>query len=181
MNAFETLGLPVKLTLRADEIDSAWREAGARLHPDAGGDESLFANLRTARDTLASPGTRLEHWLEIHGHNPEPRGTIAPEIMDLFDPVARATRQAEAIARRRAAASTALGLAVLEADTLRAREAVEAMIATIDDAIEIQGAAFAAWERAPDTLDPAAASVARGLRFLEKWRRGLMAAYSSLA
>jgi curved DNA-binding protein CbpA len=182
MNAFGILGLPEKLTLSAREIDTAWRETGARIHPDAGGGEAAFAELRAARDTLASPANRLAHWLGLHGHSAAPRGTIAPEIMDLFGPVAEATRQAEEFARRRAAATTALGLAVLEAGTLRIRESVESTIASLDDAIAITCADFEGWQQAPESVDAAKASaVVRGLRFLEKWKRNLMSAYSGLA
>lgn len=182
MNAYATLGLPVRLALHPEEIDAAFREAGKSRHPDAGGDQAAFGELRAARETLASPAARLAHWLEIHGHTPDPRGVIGAEIMDRFGEVGEATQRAEGIARRRRAATTALGLAMLEAETLRARESVEMMIASVESAVESQTRDFATWEADPQTVDPeAAAAVMRGLRFLEKWKRGLMAAYAGLA
>lgn len=180
MNAFDALDLPRRLALAADAVDAAFREAGKTHHPDAGGDEHHFARLREARSTLTSPAARLAHWLEIQGHQPDPRGTIAPEIMDLFSAVGDAVQAAGAITRRRAAATTALGLALLEGETLASRDHLETMITTIDAAIASQCAPFPQWDVSPP--DPAAAAATlRNLRFLEKWKTTLMAAYSGLA
>lgn len=180
MNAFETIGLPQRLTITQEEIENAWRAAGKSHHPDAGGEEQAFATLREARATLTSPASRLAHWLEIHGQNPDPRGIIAAEIMDLFTPVGEVVQQADALARRRAAATTALGQAMLEGETLRIRENVEAMISRIDAAITAQCARFPQWESGEIALESQAATL-RNLRFLEKWKRALMAAYAGLA
>lgn len=180
MNAFDALGLPPRLTLTAEEIENAWREAGKTLHPDAGGDEQAFATLREARAMLASPASRLAHWLELHGQKPDPRGAIAAEIMDLFAPVGDVIQQADALARRRAAAATALGMAMLEGETLRIRDGVEAMIVRIDAAIDAQCLPFPRWESDGIALESQAATL-RNLRFLEKWKRALMAGYAGLA
>jgi len=180
MNAFEALGLPQRLTLTSEEIDVAFREAGKAHHPDAGGDEATFAQLRQARATLTSPASRLAHWLELHGEQSDPRGTIDPAIMDLFGAVGEAVQQADAIARRRSATTTALGMALLEGETLRARENIESMITKVDAAIAAQCASFTSWEtRTPDSGQSAA--TLRNLRFLEKWKNSLMAAYANLA
>ena len=196
MNAFDALGLPQRLTLTQEEIETAWRAAGKAHHPDAGGDEQKFSVIREAKATLASPASRLAHWLEIHGENPDPRGTIDAEIMDLFAPVGEVVQQADALARRRATATTALGQAMLEGETLRTRENVEAMITRIDAAISTQCVPFSQWESnesAPAVKEkspPAAkekspptaqAAALRNLRFLGKWKRALMAAYAGLA
>jgi len=180
MNAFVALGLPQQLTLTPEQIDNAWRAASKTHHPDSGGDEQAFSTLREARTILASPASRLAHWLELQGHPPDPRGTIDAEIMDLFATVGEVVQQADSLARRRSTAATALGLAMLEGETLRTREKVESMLARIDKAITAQCAPFAQWESTlPATDGPA--TVARGLRFLEKWKSSLMAAYAGLA
>ncbi|MFU8892951.1 MAG: hypothetical protein ACNA8L_04920 [Luteolibacter sp.] len=180
MNAFDVLGLPQRLTLTSTEIDTAFRESGKTQHPDAGGDEQTFTRLREARTTLASPASRLAHWLEIQGEIPNPRGTIAPEIMDLFAPVGQAVQEADTLARRRDATTTSLGLALLKSETLRIRELLESMIARIDATIVSQCAPFASWEAQPPHPDLPTATI-RNLRFLEKWKASLMAAYATLA
>lgn len=180
MNAFEALGLPQRLTITPEELDNAWRAAGKDHHPDAGGDERKFTALREAKATLASPASRLAHWLDLHGQTPDPRGTIDAGIMDLFAPVGHVVQQADALARRRAAATTALGQAMLEGETLRMRDDVEAMVTRIDHAITTQCAPFPLWESGESAPDVQAAAL-RNLRFLEKWKRALMAAYAGLA
>lgn len=182
MDAFAKIGLPRRLALDDEEIAAAWREAGKPAHPDAGGDEGSFAALRDARATLADPAARLAHWLDLRGVAVEARGSVGPEVMDLFESVAAVTSSAEGLARRRATTSTALGMAVLEAVTLAAREQVEGMIAAVDRAIAAQTRRFAEWDAAPELADPAACALTlRNLRFLQKWRRSLMAAYAGLA
>jgi len=180
MNAFDALGLPQRLTLTSGEIDHAFREAGKTHHPDTGGEEATFAQLRQARAMLLSPATRLAHWLEIHGETPEPRGTIDENIMDLFAPVGETLQLAGALARRRSSATTALGLALLENETLRIREHLESMIERVESAIESQCVPFSTWENQTPATDLTAATL-RNLRFLEKWKTSLMAAYASLA
>lgn len=180
MNAFDALGLPLRLTLTSDEIDAAFREAGKAHHPDAGGDETTFATLRQARATLASPASRLAHWLDIHGQKSDPRGAIDAAIMDLFASVGEVVQQADSLSRRRSAATTALGKALLEGETLRIREATETMIARVDAAITAQCESFALWEAQLPDAGKSAATL-RNLRFLEKWKNALMAAYSGLA
>lgn len=180
MNAYDVLGLPQRLTLTAAEIDTLFREVGKTQHPDAGGDEQRFALLRQARVTLTSPASRLAQWLELQGQTPEPRGTIDPAVMDLFTTVGEAVQEADALARRRLAATTALGLALLESETLRNRERIETMIAKVDAAIASQCSPFASWESNPPDSEQAATTL-RSLRFLEKWKTSLMAAYAGLA
>ena len=182
MNPFAALAIEPKLDATPEDIEHAWREISKYQHPDAGGDERAFAAAREARTALAAASSRLAAWLELHGHLVNPRGDIAAEIMDLFTPVGSVIQRTTAIARRRATATTALGLAMLENDTLLARADLEKRIASIDAAIARQCAHFPAWQASPASIDPAgAATTVRNLRFLEKWKRDLMAAYASLA
>ena len=182
MNAFDALGIPPTLVLTDTGIEAAWREAGKKHHPDAGGAEADFRAAGEARNILASPSSRLAHWLELHGHAPDPRGAVAGEVMDLFSAVGDVVRRAAGLARRREAATTALGLAVLESETLHLRADIESAIRRVDAAITARCRPFSQWQDDPSQAvrDQADATV-RNLRFLEKWRRDLMAAYASLA
>ncbi|HSP41866.1 MAG TPA: hypothetical protein VLO11_03245, partial [Luteolibacter sp.] len=101
MNAFDTLGLEPRLIIQAGELGDAFREAGKSVHPDAGGDEEEFARLREAHSILASPSRRLRHWLEARGIVVETRGTVAPQVMDLFSTVGEVSQRAESLVRRR--------------------------------------------------------------------------------
>lgn len=181
MNAYAILGIPERLVLSEDEIRSAFREAGKRVHPDAGGGEGEFAVLKEAQSLLSSPSKRLRHWLELRGSDIETRGAIGGELMELFSEVGAVNQRADALARKREAAQSALAKALLEAETQVCREEVETMIGKVDQAIDGECGEFPKWEMAysPESRELMQLAV-RNLTFLEKWRAGLRAGYSRL-
>src|SRR5688500_14192139 len=101
MDAFELLGLPRRLEISENELRAAFREAGKRVHPDAGGSEAEVAKLQEAFLTLASPSRRLKHWLALTGQAGDDRGAIAPELMELFGKVGDVLQRADALVRKR--------------------------------------------------------------------------------
>lgn len=179
-NAFEILGIEPRLVMDAETLRDAFREAGRTAHPDAGGGEEAFAALNAAFEILTSPSRRLRHWLELRGLTVETRGTVSPEIMDLFTQVGGTSQRAEALVRRRDEAKSALGRALLERETQACREDVERAIALLETSIRRECAVFPDFENAA-TPDLAAASASvRNLAFLEKWRTGLRGMFSRL-
>jgi curved DNA-binding protein CbpA len=179
-NAFKILGIETQLVIGAETLRDAFREAGRSAHPDAGGDEASFAALNTAFEILSSPSRRLRHWLELRGLTAETRGTVAPEIMDLFSQVGEVSQRAEALVRRRDEAKSSLGRALLERETQACREDIERMIALVETAIENECGVFPIYQNAA-APDLAAVSVsARNLAFLEKWRAGLRSMFARL-
>jgi curved DNA-binding protein CbpA len=181
MNAFAILGLPEQLVFSEEEIRAAFREAGKRLHPDAGGAEGEFAALKEAQAILTSPSKRLRHWLELRGVEIETRGVIGGELMGLFGEIGGVTQRAETLIRKRESAQSALAKALLEGETQVCREEVETAIRQVDGAINEACADFPVWEqREPANSKPQMEQVVRNLAFLEKWRAGLRACYSRL-
>lgn len=180
MNAFETLGIPIRLVIDAGEAGNAFREAGKSAHPDAGGGEEEFAMLRAAFEVLTSPSRRLKHWLELRGTPAETRGAVDPCLMDLFAEVGAVIQRAEGLIRKRDATKSALGLALLEGETHICREAVENALGLVEAGIIRECSVFPEMEES-DAVNPEAASMtARNLAFLEKWRAGLRALFSRL-
>jgi hypothetical protein len=180
MNAFEILGIEPRLVIDEETLRDAFREAGRSAHPDAGGDEQSFASLKSAFEILSSPSRRLRRWLELRGLTVETRGPVAAEIMDLFSQVGETTQRAEALARRRDEAKSALGRAMLEQETQSCREDVERCIAMLEAAIGRECSVFPDYENsAAIDLSAASASV-RNLAFLEKWRSGLRGVFARL-
>jgi curved DNA-binding protein CbpA len=174
-NAFGILGLPEDLTVSDETLRAAFRETGRTAHPDAGGGADSFSLTRKALETLSSPARRLAHWMELRSLPLELRGSLDAALMDLFSIVGEVSRNATGVARKRAAAKSALGLALLESETQRAVEALETAIARIDAAIIAETDRFPIHQNAPDPKTLAQA--VRNLTFLEKWRaslRGLM-------
>lgn len=179
-DAFQILGMEPKLVLSDDALREAFREAGKRAHPDAGGEEGEFAALREAFAVVASPSRRLRHWLELRGTPGEVRGSIDNSLMDLFAEVGAVTQLAESVIRKRDDAKSALVRALLEGETQVCREAVERAISQVETTIIRECAMFTELENsaAPDV--EAAARTARNLAFLEKWRAGLRACFGRL-
>lgn len=178
IDAFQILGLKPGLVISDETLRDAYREAGKRLHPDAGGGEGEFAGLREAFAILSSPSRRLRHWLELRGTPGELRGTIDPEMMDLFSEVGTVTQEAETVIRKREEAKSALVRAMLEAETQLCREAVERAITKVESGIVRECSQFPELEKMPDS--EVASRVARNLAFLEKWLAGLRGSFSRL-
>jgi len=186
MKAFERLGVERKLGISEEELREVFREAGKRVHPDAGGSDEEFGEVQRAFGLLLSPSKRLRHWLELQGVEVAGRGSVSASVSDLFGPVGEVVQKAGEVERKKAAASSALAMAMLEDELQRTREAVEQAIGQVEAAIgqecgnfpEIQAAAG---HRGPaEALDKAGRTV-RTLAFLEKWRTELRGCYANLA
>ena len=179
MDAFELLGLPRRLEFSENELRAAFREAGKRVHPDAGGSEVEFAKLQEAFLTLASPSRRLKHWLALAGKSGDDRGAIAPGLMELFGKVGDILQRADALVRKRDEAKSALARALLEGETHVCREAVEGMIDAVESAIAVESSVFPRIE-AGETTPEQAGQIVRNLAFLEKWRANLRERFARL-
>ena len=180
IDAFQILGIQPALVLSDDTLRDAYREAGKKVHPDAGGGEGEFAALREAFAIISSPSRRLRHWLDLRGTPGDVRGTIEPSLMDLFTEVGAVTQQAESLIRKRDDAKSALVRAMLEGETQIRREAVERAISQVETRITDECAMFYEFEKSSNLDLEAAAKTARNLAFLEKWRAGLRACFSKL-
>lgn len=174
-NAFATLSIAPRLILSEEELRDAFREAGKTAHPDAGGHTDAFEKLRMAFETLSSPAQRLLHWLDVRGITVDTRGTIDTRLMDLFDTVGTVSHRAGDLARKRSAARSALGLALLENETQSCLEAVESAISLVDQAIENETLPFEDMQSGRITDPETLSRCARNLLFLEKWRKSLRA------
>ena len=179
-DAFQILGLEPALVLADDTLREAFREAGSRVHPDAGGGEGEFAALREAFAVVSSPSRRLRHWLELRGTPGEIRGSIEPSLMDLFTEIGAVTQQAETLIRKRDEAKSALVRAMLEGETQSCRETVERSISQVEMRIAHECAIFPELENSPHPDVETASQSARNLAFLEKWRASLRACFSRL-
>lgn len=176
MNAFGVLGVAEKLEISEEDLRQAFRERGAELHPDAGGSEEAFAELKEALGILSSPSKRLRHWLERRGVEMNLRGTIGKELMDLFGTIGELTREAEGVIRKREEAKSGLAKALLEPAIQRCREGVEELMPVVEAALVSEMSGFSRME---SSVDEAMAAV-RNLAFLEKWKAGLKMLYSRL-
>ncbi|NJM37500.1 MAG: hypothetical protein HC845_06335 [Akkermansiaceae bacterium] len=180
MNAFEMLGITPRLVLAEDELREAFRAVGKSAHPDAGGDDGKFSSVREAFAMVSSPSRRLSHWLELRGLKVEIRGSIQPDLMNLFSEVGAVTQQAESLIRRRDEAKSVLVRAMLENEAQLCRESIEKAIFSVDAAIQKECSVFPALENAINLDLSAASMTGRSLAFLEKWHASLRAIFSRL-
>jgi len=180
IDAFKALGLSPRLDLADDSLRQAFRAASKHLHPDAGGGEAEFSALNEAFVLLSSPSRRLRHWLELQGLSADPRGSIEPALMELFSEVGAATQKAEATIRRRDAAMSALGRAMLEQEIQSSRDAIEAVNIKVEQWISRQCEHFSEFEKTTSHELAHVSQIIRNLVFLEKWRTSLRGIFSSL-
>ncbi|MES2475827.1 MAG: hypothetical protein V4640_08605 [Verrucomicrobiota bacterium] len=180
INAYELLSLPPALVLPEETLRDAWRVAGKITHPDAGGTEDGFAELRAAFALLSSPSKRLLHWLELRGTPGEVRGRVDADLMDLFSEIGAVSNRAEELIRKRDAAKSVLVRAMLEGETQLCREEVERAIAGVDVRMARETGVFPIYEAAAELEIEDASRTARNLAFLEKWRAGLRGIYARL-
>lgn len=176
MDAFERLGLKQRLAISEEELREAFRAAGKRDHPDAGGTGEDFTQLQEAYARLSSPAKRLKAWLECRGLQGEERGSISPDLLDLFSKVGTALQQADDVTRRRGASLSALAKAMLEPQVQAAREELEAALEHVSVAVGAREAGFAEIEAGGG--EPSV--MARDLAFLEKWQAELKARFAGL-
>lgn len=176
MNAFEKLGLEVRLEISAAEIREAFRARAADSHPDGGGDEAEFTALREAQEVLESPTKRLREWLRLKGIEADRRGTIAGQLVDFFQKVAETGVQAEAAIKSAAEAQSALAKGIAEVRLMGEREKVKALLSEIEAEISVRVMLFSEIERGKSD----AATAMRDLVFLEKWRGAMRSLYGRL-
>jgi curved DNA-binding protein CbpA len=176
MSAFERLGMRVGLVISEEEIRDAFRTKAAEVHPDSGGNEEEFAALQVAQEVMLSPARRLREWLSANGIAADERGTIAGEMVDLFQKVAETGAKAEAAIKAGEKAQSALAKGMAEVRLMGEREGVKDLLARIESEIRVRAQVFSEIEEARRD----AAIVMRDLVFLEKWRGAMKSLYGRL-
>lgn len=176
MNPFATLGLEPRLEISEEQLREAFREAGKRDHPDAGGTGEEFSKLQESFSLLSSPSRRLRAWLEAQDRHGEERGAISGELVDLFGKVGAALQQSDTVIKRRESARSTLAKAMLEPAGQAALEALEAVLDEVSGLIRGLEEEFPLIEAGGG--DPW--RTARDLGFLERWRSELKNRFAGL-
>lgn len=176
MDAFEELGLERRLVLDESRLDEAFSAAGKQAHPDAGGTQEAFERVGKAKAMLASPVSRLRHWLELEAIEGDLRGVVSAGMMDVFAELGELLQRVDGLLREREKASSALAKAMLEGRTQAAREELEAMQEKLEAMTAERLAGFGEVERG----ERDGWELARELGFLGKWRAGVRERYAGL-
>jgi len=191
MNAFARLGLPRKAALSAEEIRSAFQQAGAALHPDAATDgadrlqrTAAFTALNDAHSILLSLPRRLRHLLELEYSDLAVQKTgavLGDRMMALFSITGSAVQRATAVQTKKQSAGSALAKAMLASEEMQAQESLEAATQEIEAARSTLEAELASLDDARAAGIPtgqALQSCAARAGFLEKWHAQLRAAFA---
>lgn len=174
MDAFSVLGLPRKLALEPKLVEEATRERAKSAHPDAGGDEELFAEIRRAGDHLKSPASRLKVALELVGADPSGRGSVPGGVMDFFSPVAEALEEVGAFIAERGKAVSGLGKAVLDMRIPELKGRMEVLMEGLAELETEEVGKFAGFdERGWENCLGEIGEASRALTFLGKWQAQL--------
>jgi hypothetical protein len=181
MNAFERLGLPLKLALDQALLSERVTAESRLHHPDAGGDESVFREIRKAGEVLSVPALRIREALVVAGGDPSERGEVPSEVMDLFASVAGVLEEVSGFVSKRAKALSGLGRAVLDAGLPVVKGRLEQVTAEVAGREAELISRFAridewGWENCLAEMG----EVSRGLAFLRKWLGQLREAHGRL-
>ena len=167
IDAFAEFGLPRRVDPGDEVIEDAWRELSRRWHPDSpNGDPARSAAVNRAHEILAQPGSRLRHWLELNGRSARD-AAMSNDTMTLFSKVGTALQAADEVLKKQAAATTAMGKAVLAASEWQVQADLQFLLGEITDAVAAEIAHFPAIDDGDFSL---AVSTAAALGFLEKWQ-----------
>ncbi len=129
---FALLGETARPWLDAEELKGKYHVLTAIHHPDVAGGGGDFAEINRAYQTLADPAARLRHLLELSGAIPQAKA-VPEEIAELFAPVAEARQAADGFLKKHAAAASPLAKALLSTEQYRVQEAVEELIARLQE------------------------------------------------
>lgn len=180
VDAFEQLGMKPRLVVSENELREFFRAAGKLVHPDAGGNDGEFSRLNEAFAAISSPAGRLRCWMENRGHEVDIRGSIESSLMDLFAEIGAITQSSELLLRKRDEATVALVRALLEGQTLKCREVIEALISKVNKRISDECRSFPLLENSKSFDAEKTSMIVRNLVFLEKWESSLRVSYSRL-
>ena len=180
-SAFERLRLPRQLSIDEALLDDRVRLGSREAHPDFGGEQVAFEQVREDGEQLKSPLSRLRLAIELEGGQIDSRGRVEEEIMDLFSPVADLVQQVEEMMTLRSKAKSALGRATLEAKIPGLKKEAELLMEKV---LGLEAGLAKRFERFDrhgwrDSLDEMELTC-RGFAFLARWREQLQRATGRL-
>lgn len=170
---FALLQQPRQPWLDAEQLQERYRQICLTSHPDrlpgdAAMDES-FAAVSEAYRVLKDPKQRIQHLLQLEGHELGKDGSVPQSLLPLFsrigDFIARATR----LWQRHAESQNALSKSVLQAEIVASHREVEALLhdakELLHQAEETTRSLNDSWRSEPDEL----ARVYSLFGFLTRW------------
>ena len=181
MNAWEELGLPVKLAIGAEEVEASFREVSQGAHPDAGGEAGEFERMREARDLLKDDFRRLDLWLEVKGIERAHSGAVSQEVGVMFGRVNEVTTGVDEWLQKGEGVTSGLGKALWQKEGFGWKARLEEVLSEVDVWQQRVVDEFSQLEGLPASEVEGESLAMRGeLGFLRKWRLQLQARFGRL-
>jgi DnaJ domain len=178
IHAFDSLNLPISLTLSDEQIQHAFRERSKYAHPDAGGDAEQFSQLEKAKMLLLDPAKRLKLWLHlIHQIHMASHGAVPHVIMDYFEPISLLMQQGDELIQKRHQARSSLAIALLEPELNRLRAHIQQFLMQLQELLNQSLNSFSQWEHEQQP-EEVWSSRYRAIVFLSRWQGELKSLFA---
>ena len=182
VNHFARFGLEPRPWVDEHLLKERFLELSAHAHPDKmpaaekGDAEREFKEINEAFNVLRDTRRRLLHLLEMSGASrQEHMQNVPPDALEFFSEIARMTREADAVLKEKAAATSPMLKVQLTEKGLDQIDKLQELQARLRERIRkieerLQGMT-AAWAKNPtDSAMRTLSESAAALGFLERWR-----------
>ncbi len=181
MSAFDLLNLPYYANIDEDMLRERFQTLSLELHPDQGGDEAEFKALNHAYQTLRTASGRLKELFSIYHVDYASRGTVAPELIDLFMSTGDLLQRIDSHLRSKEAATTTLNKALLETQSMTLQQELSHQIQQVEETLKQAHSHLQTIDQQGVlSCTELATQTARNLAFLEKWRAQLKERFGQL-
>ncbi len=175
-SAFSLLSLEPSIDLDLEALKSSFQEASQCHHPDQGGSLDAFEKINQAYQALKQKPTRLIEILKHFEVSFEARGSISPQVENLFKEVGELIQKAEPVLKQKEQTSTPLALALIENQVLEIQQEISAKI---QDLNQKEALIFNELLKNEDEIDvELIQETTRSLLFIQKWRAQLQSCFA---
>ncbi len=181
MSAFDLLNLPYYAHLDEEMLRERFQELSSSSHPDQGGSDAEFKELNQAYQKLRTASGRLRELFELYSIEYSPRGSVSPDLMELFMSTGDIIQRIDTHLKRKQKASSALEKALAETESIKLQQQLGAQIQAVETSIDTTQSTLPQIDRqGVIACQDLAIKTARNLAFLEKWRGQLRERFGQL-
>ena len=121
---FAALQQPRRAWLDPEELKQKYQELTLTSHPDRQRSKEIgpdFAIINEAYRVLSDPKLRLQHLLNLEGHDPSASQSLPQELVQLFSEIGTFVQDTDGLLERLKSANSALSKSLLQSDILKAQ------------------------------------------------------------
>ncbi len=173
---FAALQQPRRGWLDPEELKQKYQELTLAAHPDRGptGPSLDFAEINEAYRVLSDPKRRLQHLLNLEGHDPSVQQAIPQELVEGFGKIGTFVQEIDRLLEKLRSADSALVKSLLQSDILnaqqRASELSDQLQNLYTNALDELKRLDALWDERPRELIEDFAKLYHRFAYLGRWR-----------